>query len=238
MRAVITCVDFGDILGETLPRNRHHWEGVLVVTHPADLETARVALACGAEVFLTEAFHAGGAAFNKFAALEAALDYYGRRGWLALVDADVVWPASPPPVRFRPGRLYSFARRRLLLGAAAPVPPECEWGLLPLDPQYGECLGFTQVFHAADKRLGRPPWHRLDLESAALGDSLFQDRWDLSEKVWIDADVLHLGEYAANWCGRVTPRRDGTAPEGAQARRERNEALRRRLWPAPAPEGG
>jgi hypothetical protein len=30
--------------------------------------------------------------FNKWKALEEALDYYGRVGWICLMDADVLWP--------------------------------------------------------------------------------------------------------------------------------------------------
>ena len=44
----------------------------------------------GAQIVLV--FYADGAAFNKWKALELALDSYGRRGWLCVMDADVIWP--------------------------------------------------------------------------------------------------------------------------------------------------
>lgn len=95
MRAILVCVDFADLLSITLPYNRHHFERVMVVTSHADgPNVLPVALANSAEVLCTDLFYADGATFNKWRALEWALDLYGREGWLCLIDADVLWPKS------------------------------------------------------------------------------------------------------------------------------------------------
>lgn len=238
IRTLITCVDFSDFLALTLPYNRHHWKDVLVLTAPHDAETIKVAEANRAAVYATNTFYKNGARFNKFAALEEALDVFGRHGILALVDADIFWPKKLVHLNWVRGMLYSFKRRRLLLDVTQPIPPEEEWPKLPLDPQYGECLGFTQIFHADDYyHLGKPPWHRLDLEHAALGDCYFQMRWPHRNKMWLNYDVLHLGDYANNWIGRVVKHRDGRVPTHAEQRKTDLVILKDQLWPTRRPRG-
>ena len=235
-RAVIISVDFGDFLELTLPWNREHFSEDLVITTPNDVHTQLVASANGARLFVTNAFYEGGAPFAKFRALELGLEEFGRHDWMALIDADTFWPKAIPQTAYMIGRLYSFRRRRLLLDATASIPPESEWGSLPIDPQSiclgaAECMGFTQIFHADDGHLGNPPWHDTSLPTAALGDSKFQAKWALHDKTWIDCDCLHIGQYAVNWCGRVTPYRDGSSPKDAVQKQEEQQALMRKLWP-------
>ena len=80
--AVMVSVDYADLLSITLPRNRHHFERVMVVTTPnvSDLATREVARANNAELFCTNSFYDDGAHFNKWKALEQALD----KGWKIL----------------------------------------------------------------------------------------------------------------------------------------------------------
>lgn len=236
LRAVIVSVDFGDLLALTLPYNRHHFEEVMVITTPGDTLTQKVAWANRALVYATDLFYKSGARFAKFAALERALDAFGRYGWLALIDADILWPHVLPSTALMPNKIYSLRRRRLLFKITVPVPPEHEWVGLPIDPQStnplsGECMGFTQVFHASDNHLPLPPWHDTTLTTAALGDSYFQSYWPLYNRVWLDCDCLHLGEYAINWCGRVTPYIDGSIPRDADKLRAEAERLKDSLWP-------
>lgn len=232
MRAVIVSESFGDILSVTLPYNREHFTDVLVVTSPKDEETIKVAIDNNARVFTTNSFWKNGADFNKFLALEEGLSSFDRYGWLALIDADTLWPKNAGEVLRdkQRGKLYSFKRRRLLLDPTQSIPPEEEWDKLPLDPQYSECMGFTQVFYARDAVLGQPPWHRIDLPNAGLGDSLFQHKWDLADKVWLGAAVLHIGNYATNWCGRVVDRVDGKPVAKAEENKKKVDLAKKRIW--------
>lgn len=229
LRVIIVSVDFGDFLAETLPYNRHHYSEVMIVTTPTDSETIEVAKSNNASIYTTDVFHRNGAAFNKFAAIEEALNYFGRHGWIVFKDADIFWPKKMPS-DYKEGKLYSIKRRRLLLDTSAPIPREEDWTSLPLDPQYSECMGFTQIFNAKDGVLGSPPWHSLNLHHAALGDSHFQSKWDLSNKVWLDIDCLHFGNYATNWMGRVDRRRDGSIPKRSDEKKQENDKLIKRLW--------
>jgi len=45
-------------------------------------------------------------------------------------------------------------------------------------------------------------------------------RWPVEKRVWLPTFVLHLGPHGKNWCGRVTPRLDGTVPKEAESRRK------------------
>lgn len=92
LRAIMVCVDYSDLLAVTLPYNRHHFEDVMVVTSHSDRATQDVAVQNDAKLFMTSAFYRDGAKFNKWRALEEGLDAFGRRGWLCLMDADVLWP--------------------------------------------------------------------------------------------------------------------------------------------------
>ena len=216
LRALITSVNFSDFLALTLPWNRHHWSEVMVLTTPADTNTQEVAHAHGASVYVTNSFYRDGAKFNKYLAIEEALNHFGRHGVLCLIDVDIFWPKHLPPFHYwKPNRIYSFRRRRLLLDVTAPIPPEKEWYKLPMHLLTDKCFGFTQIFWADDPVLGPPPWHPLDITHAGLGDNLFQNRWPLESRVWLERDVLHLGDHGNNWLGRVVPGRDGKLPDNA-----------------------
>ena len=198
MRAILTSVDYAAELAVTLPRNRHHFESVTVVTTPGSRD-AQVAREQGAAVVTTDAFYRDGAPFAKWLALEEGLDVVGRHGWLCVLDADVVWPARLPSYHLQPGCLYT-PLRRMLVDWSLPLPER--WDHLPLHPNFREWAGYTQVFHADDPALGPPPWHEVDWIHAGGADSAFQRKWHPARKVRPPFEVLHLGPAGVNWCGR------------------------------------
>jgi hypothetical protein len=229
MRAILVCVDYADLLGITLPWNRHHFEQVVVVTSPQDKETQRVANHNGAIAFLTDAFYRDGADFNKFLALEQGLDFMGRVGWLCCMDADVLWPKRLPDYEWRPGNLYA-PFRRMFEDVTKPIPAECDWGKFPRHHVVEEFSGYSQIFYASDQHLGAPPWHETNWRHCGGSDSMLQLKWPNENKIRPPFEVLHLGPAHVNWCGRVSPYTDGSCPEEAQQRSERlKELLRHRF---------
>lgn len=251
MNAIMVSVNYADLLAITLPYNRHHFDRVLVVTDSKDVETARIAGTNRAEVFVTDSFYAGGAVFNKWAALEEGLDVLGRRGWLCVMDADVLWPksvclermlegeSSRPTIKI--GQLSTPMRRMWDSWPMVPqqwavrdkeivpgwVPPEDRWYKFPLHRQQREFAGYSQIFHADDLHLGPAPWHQTDWIHAGGADSFFQMKWPDDCKVRPPFEVLHLGRAGSNWFGRATALADGTVPEGAAVKRSWSE---RRIW--------
>jgi hypothetical protein len=213
LRAIVVSVDFADLLAVTLPYNRHHFEDVLIVTSTADKDTPRVARDYQAKVFATESFYEPGAVFNKHKSLEEGLDYMGRYGWICLLDADVLWPCELPS-RFplSRGRIYGPSRREMKDLSGLVVPDESKWEQFPIWPPCPCPLlgGFSQIFHADDA--GHPPWHDLNWRHAGGGDTVFQQRWPIRNRIRLPFAVLHLGPVGVNWCGRTMPYLDGSVP--------------------------
>lgn len=215
-RAILVCVDYHDILALTLPHNKPQFKSMLVVTSMSDGRTEDLARFYGADVLKTDVFYAGGAAFNKFAALEHGLDYLGRDGWICIMDADIAVPQRRPQ-EWEPniGCLYT-PRRRILLKVPDVLPEEIKWRRNRFYRASEEFAGYFQLFHGSDPLLsGHERWHPTDISWAGGGDTIFQKRWPESKKVRPPFEVLHVGPVFQNWAGRVTPYVDGTVPEGA-----------------------
>lgn len=220
MRAILVCVDYADLLAVTLPYNRHHFDDVMVVTASSDTKSSEVALANDAKVYTTDSFYLDGAKFNKWRALEEALDAYGREGWMCIMDADVLWPKHLPDSfrdSLQPGFLYA-PLRRMFTDLSQPIPQEPYWRQYPIHRNIGEWAGYSQLFHCSDPALGEPPWHQIDWLHAGGADSFFQAKWHPSRKIRPAFEVLHLGEAGQNWCGRATPYLDGSQHPESQDR--------------------
>ena len=220
MRAILVSVDYADLLSVTLPYNRHHFNDVMVVTskHARDNPTVTLCTENDAKCFRTNSFYDNSAVFNKWKALEEGLDQFGRHGWLCIMDADVMWPKILPQFEKVCGCLYT-PYRRMMTEVKLPIPSEAEWKRYPRHPQIREWAGFSQIFHAEDLCLGKPPWHETNWIHAGGADSFFQRKWQQRHKIRPPFDVLHLGIAGANWCGRVTNYLDGTKPPEAETRK-------------------
>jgi hypothetical protein len=236
LRAILVCVDYSDILAITLPRMRHHFKEMLVVTTATDLGTVQVCDENGIRWWCTSSFYADRAVFNKWRALEEGLELFGRHGWMCLLDADVIWPKDAKLPDLQVGQLCSPLRRMLV----NPIPQSFDdlirqvdnergWQFCPIHRNVNEWAGYSQIFHAADPVLGSPPWHDIDWSHAGGADSFFQAKWAKENKVRPDWECLHIGNAGENWFGRTSPRLDGSVPEKrAENLRETDELWRRR----------
>lgn len=237
IRAIMTCVNYADILHLTLPKNKKHFAEIAVVTSSGDISSARVAREHGAQVIITDLFYADGAAFAKWRALEYGLDLFRRYGCLCIMDADIVWPDVIPDWEVKQGHLYTPLRRMMydvssMLNQG--IPPEKEWGKFPIHKNTSEWAGYSQIYWADDHHLGKPPWHDTRWVHAGGGDSELQDKWPRACKIRPPFECLHLGEPGANWHGRATAYLDGTVPPDAEAKRE----AVRRIWTGRAARRG
>lgn len=233
-RGILVCVEFSDILSVTLPHNLKVLQSVLVVTHPDDSGTIGLCNRLGVQALLTRAFYDSGALFNKFAALELGLDYLGRSGWLAILDADVVLPNRMHAWTKRVGCLYT-PRRRMLRGIPLSpdgVPEIRKWRQFKHRMANEPFDGYCQIFHASDPVLGPAPWHQTHWNWCSGPDTFFQKKWNDRSKVRPPFEVLHIGEPQKNWVGRATPFADGSVHEKAEARLSTVRAMltNRRVW--------
>lgn len=221
MRAILVSVDYSDLLSVTLPYNLHHFKSVCVVTSPADHNTRDLCDDMRVECYITDAFYRNGATFNKWLALEEGLNWYGRHGWICIMDADVLWPKNGSDILqryLRPGFLYT-PLRRMFTDITKPLPPENEWNRYPIHRNLQEWAGYSQVFAANDSVLGDPPWHEIDWRHAGGADSFFQAKWPRHRKIRPPFNVLHIGPTGENWMGRSSPLLDGTILEQSEERR-------------------
>lgn len=222
MRAFLVSVSYSDLLAITIPHNRHHFKSVTIVTSEEDQK--EVSILCrtyDCDVVATNLFYDDRADFNKWKALEWALDLKGRYGVICLMDADILWPKE---VELYPelGKLYT-PRRRIIQTqyiASHGVPNEENWKLFPLFNEK-EFAGYSQIFHAEDKVLQETPWHETNWRHAGGADSFFQMKWETNDKIRPDFEVLHIGSPGINWCGRAGELTSGELPEGFEKRRDK-----------------
>lgn len=240
IRAAIVCVDYADLLALTLPRNRPHFEQVLIVTNEQDKATVELAINHKCVVYQTDAFYRNGAVFNKWLALEEGLDRFGRQDWMCMLDADTIWPREIPDIELEVGKLYSPLRHMCeeipKSSSGSPlIPSEDQWARYPIHRNIYEWAGYTQIFHARDKVLqGSKYWHEVNWRHAGGADSFFQAKWETCNKIRPPFNVLHLGLAGVNWCGRADRYADGTVHPDAELRRKqvRDFVCGRTLGPA------
>lgn len=226
VRAICVCVDYEDLLGLTLPKMLTHFGEVWIVTAPDDRGTAAVVSRYpGVKIYRTDAFSREGAIFNKGRAIEEAFDAMGRKGWMAVIDADIILPATLERTSLAAGCLYSPHRR--ICEQPAGWRGQTDWAAYRRHTEV-EFAGYLQIFHAADPVLAGRPWYGTTWKHAGGCDSEFQARWPADRRVRLDWDVLHLGPIDTNWYGRATPRLDGRE-EPLAAKRQRAMATTLKL---------
>lgn len=196
MNAIIVSADFSDYLSQTLRHNRPHFDHVVVVTNCHDEKTEEIARANDCDLFNTDAFTESGAYFNKGLGLERALDCYGRHGWMASMDADIILPQSGIP-ELTSGYLYGPRRR---IWRSDNWNGTWDWSHLPLFPD-NEWAGYCQIFDGDDPVLTTLPWFETDWCNGCC-DSGFQARWPEDRKKRPDFEVLHIGRPGRFWFGR------------------------------------
>ena len=225
-RAITVCVDYSDILAMTLPHNKHFIEEMMVVTSMTDQKTVDVALEHGARVHQTDTFYRRNAHFNKFGALEEALDVFGREGWLLIIDADIAIPENYHAFRPQEGFLYT-PHRRVKEDISDGIPEQRKWAQFKRPAVNEEFRGYFQLFHGSDEYVGKPPWHPLDWSWHGGSDVAFTEKWPMTKRVRPPFEVLHLGPPFTNWVGRASKYADGTYDPKAKEREEKRDMLLR-----------
>lgn len=225
-RQITVCVDYADILELTLPAAKKFSSEIMIVTAARDEKTIALAQEHDVLCHVTDMFYRRGAHFNKFGALEEALDVFGRHGWMLIMDADIVVPEKFHDFEQQEGCIYT-PNRRIKEDLSDGIPEQRKWSRYKRPRVNEEFAGYFQMFHASDRVLGRPPWHAVDWTWAGGADSAFHNKWPPMKKVRPPFEVLHLGPPFTNWCGRVSPYRDGTCDEKAKLRSEAKEMLLR-----------
>ena len=93
LECLVVCINFGDFLATTLPINRSHFNDFTIVTSPEDKRTQLLAKDHDCKI-VTTIRHRETKLFNKSKAINDGLDNCSQRGWLCLLDADIVLPSE------------------------------------------------------------------------------------------------------------------------------------------------
>lgn len=221
--AIIVSVDFADFLAVTLPWNKHHFDRVLVITHPEDEATLRVCSENQVDVLQTEMFHWKRAHFNKWAAVEFGLDYIGKTGWITLLDADIMIPQVVQIRGLEIGKAYCPRKRAVPREKRQWIRDETKWSRYRFEDLREPPRAHMLTFHADDPVLQRHPWFTNIWRWCGTGDDTFVERWKSHNVVRPLFDVLHLGQRRVNWCGRTETYLDGTyVPDDIRDLRQQN----------------
>ncbi len=200
LRGFTISIGYAPILKITLVANMRHFKEQLVITSPDDDETQAVARSvAGVELFVTDAATAHGAYFNKGLCFEKAWDHWGRHGWFAIWDADILLPEHIPLDWLKPEKLYGCRRR--ILADPSRYRPDLVWATCPIHHDGGP-VGYFQVFNseASDIRDKRP-WYDVSFSHAGGGDEFFMHQFSPQNRSILSIDCLHLGKPATNWFG-------------------------------------
>ena len=231
LQTAIPCVNYDDFLAWTLPRNLPYLESVTVITSPHDRATIRLSKYFGVQLFITDAWHAGGS-LNKANALNQWVTHaaaFEPEAWMMTLDADILLfePVADRVDALDPGCLHSVRRRmcadfasweqflsgeRSLSDFPLDVVPMTNgklWGTIDSKNPAG-LAGYFQLWcPAASVGLKQFPV----TGSAEAYDLMFGLSFpDEARKLLPVQDALHLGPTEVNWVGRRSPRWVRSAP--------------------------
>lgn len=90
IEALVICVNYGDFLKITLPRNKKQIEDITVITDFNDKETIAICNQNDVDYILTDEFYRCGFSFVKSAGYTVAFNFLHYRDWILLIDADII----------------------------------------------------------------------------------------------------------------------------------------------------
>lgn len=214
LESVIVSVGYGDYLKHTLPVNKGKLDRLVVVTEADDKDTQAVCAANGVTCVITTRHRSMGAPFNKGSAINDGWRALKPRGWLLILDADIV---LPPDFRLRLNAM-DLDRRNFWCAYRKHVPSYEAWKqyladtgvATAFDVEYRNvCMGFFQLFHVSAPALAGGKVYPENSRTAAYSDVWFLHNWVKPMRARLpDICVLHLdhGPHGVNWKGRKSPR--------------------------------
>jgi hypothetical protein len=230
IECITTCVGYADILAHTLPRNKEHFDSLLVVTAPEDKQTRKVCDYYRVPHHATDSFKSRWGQFAKGTCINEGLARLAKDSWICHLDADI---ALPPHTREALERanlakdgLYGVDRvecksyldwQRFLDDPEPAIAGNeylihtthspFQWGTrVKMDGSGGYIpIGFFQLWHGDSKILKYPEGHT----DAGREDSHFATLWPREKRHLIPEIIAyHLESEAAemgvNWKGRAT----------------------------------
>ena len=230
---VITCLNYGDFLAETLPYNLPHFDRLVVVTAHDDTVTQAICQKWSVECILTDLFCEKGEAFNKGAAINVGIQSLRQKGWILHLDADIVLPLTCVNMldksALQHGNIYGAERCNVNDWASwekvkheymhkvpqfgynymVTSPPDCHVGANVVHKQWGYTpIGYFQLWHSIYMHQHHLRYPETE-GTAENMDVQWAVRWPRSHRLLLPTiRVLHLSSenavMGANWNGRTT----------------------------------
>lgn len=256
LEGVIVCVNYADFLAETLPRNRQHFDHLVVVTTPEDEETQKLCewhhVHCVVSPRITQ-----GGVFRKGAGINDGLAVLSKHGWVIQMDADIALPPETrnilEQIHLDPSVLYGTDRfnvngykawhkfcRRPKLQHEANVYVHLNNGFpmatrfVSPDYQGYVPIGFFQLWNPGVTGVMTYPEQHTN---AGRSDMVFAGQWTRAERHSLPEIVCYHLEsdsnapQGANWEGRTTPPFEPTNPIVRWWRRHRRHRHRHHHHP-------
>ena len=232
LECVIISVGYADFLAQTLPLNKNHFDKIVVVTSPADVETQKLCEYHHVQCLQTNVFYENNAVFNKAKGINAGLKELTQKGWVLHLDGDMVLPpqfrSTLEPLDLDQSYVYGVdrlmctsyadwaahqARPFLTQENGIYIHPTC--ATMPVGTRiakYGTAdgyipIGFFQLWHPKGSGINHYPQEHGD---AGRSDMLFSMLWPRSKRgfipevVTIHLESERLSKMGANWRGRTT----------------------------------
>jgi hypothetical protein len=243
IEAVITCVNYGDFLTQTLPFTINQVDRLVVVTSFDDALTQQVCRKWSVEYVMTEVFFEKGEKFNKGQGINMGLQMLRQTGWVISMDADIVLPLTARNMlaksNLHENNIYGCQRHNVIgwdawkkLKSSWHDNPQFEYnymvstsneypaGSTLIHKQFGYApIGYFQLWHSnwTRKYQLRYPDAQGNAENTDVQWAL---RWPRQNRILLPTiRVYHLESESVvmgtNWNGRMTKpfTADGTLPK-------------------------
>lgn len=89
LEAITVCVNYGDFLVQTLPRNKYLFDHYVIITDSKDYFTKKICDTYNVRCIQTDVFYENGDSFNKGKGINVGLDSIKKTDWVLHLDADI-----------------------------------------------------------------------------------------------------------------------------------------------------
>lgn len=231
LEAVTVCVNYSDFLAHTLPYIKHHFNHMVVVTTPEDVDTQRVCEYYNVQCVATNEFTKNGDVFNKARGINVGLEHLSKKDWVIHIDSDMYLPPLTRHIleRISLDKKNLYGMDRMMCPnfeswqkfITKPEPLHSGWVYIhpmpfPMGVRIGEYMsegyepiGFFQMWNPNGSGIMEYPNQH---GAADRTDVLFAKMWKRQNRILIpeiigihlDSENSTINEMGKNWNGRKT----------------------------------
>jgi pyruvyltransferase len=195
---IIVSVDYNDLLILTLQKNKRIFHNITVVTSKTDQKCKEICDKFGVSCIQTDIMYDNNSVFNKGKAINAGINSIENPDLILLLDADIIVENDINLHDLNDKYLYTS--ERIILPNYDSYIDYINNGVYnKLDRDQG--LGFYQLFSINNNSINRNNPYPDNSSDASWSDLEFRNKFQFKKNI---DRVIHLGDIAKNWKGRVT----------------------------------